>query len=103
MRCLILVVSIFISFGFAGDNTALIKVDGMVCNYSCSGKVSSIVQKMDGVKGCDVDFDKGIATVKYDDAKLEQKDIVDGLQKGTRFKVNLIEAETKIEEKTSKI
>ena len=103
MRCITLVVSIFISFSFAADNTALIKVDGMVCNYSCSGKVSSIVQKMDGVKECNVDFDKGIATVKYDDAKLEQKDIVEGLQNSTKFKVNLIEAETKIEEKTSKI
>ena len=61
----------------AKDNTTYIKVDGMQCSYSCAGKVSSVVQKMDGVKECNVDFDKGMATVVFDDQKLETKDILE--------------------------
>ena len=103
MKNLMLMVIFLISYSFAGDNTAKVKVDGMVCSYSCSGKVSSIVQKIDGVKECNVDFDKGIATIKYDDTKIEQKDIVKGLESNSKFKATLIKAELKQENKTSKI
>jgi copper chaperone CopZ len=91
MKNIILFTAFALSSILAKDNTALIKVDGMVCNYSCSGKVSSIVQNINGVKECSVDFEKGIATVVYDDKKIEEKDIVEGLITNTQYKAVLLD------------
>mgnify|MGYP002826627078 CR=1 FL=1 len=41
---------------FAKENTTYLKVDGMQCSYSCAGKVTDVVQKIEGVKDCSVDF-----------------------------------------------
>ena len=51
MKNIILFTAFVLSTILAKDNTALIKVDGMVCSYSCTGKVSSIVQNIIGVTG----------------------------------------------------
>ena len=88
MKYTLLILTLALSFLTAKDNTAYIKVDGMQCSYSCVGKVSSVVQKLDGVKECTVDFDKGIATVVFDDQKLETKDIVEGLKTNTAYTVS---------------
>ncbi|MFL3008573.1 MAG: cation transporter [Candidatus Neomarinimicrobiota bacterium] len=48
----------FLSFIIAEDNTAYLKVEGMQCSYSCAGKVSTVVQKIEGVKDCSVNFSK---------------------------------------------
>ena len=88
MKYTILILTLALSFLSAKDNTTYIKVDGMQCSYSCAGKVNSVVQKMDGVKECTVDFDKGIATVVFDDKKLATKDIVEGLKTNTAYTVS---------------
>ena len=88
MKYTILILTLTLSFLTAKDNTTYIKVDGMQCSYSCVGKVSSVVQKLDGVKECTVDFDKGIATVVFDDQKLKTKDIVEGLKTNTAYTVS---------------
>ena len=88
MKYTILILTLALSFLSAKDNTTYIKVDGMQCSYSCAGKVNSVVQKMDGVKECTVDFDKGIATVVFDDKKLATKDIVEGLKTNTAYIVS---------------
>jgi|TARA_B100000959_G_scaffold155144_1_gene162641 copper chaperone CopZ len=88
MKYTILILILALSFLSAKDNTTYIKVDGMQCSYSCAGKVNSVVQKMDGVKECTVDFDKGIATVVFDDKKLATKDIVEGLKTNTAYTVS---------------
>ena len=87
MKYTILIITFALSVLIAKDNTVLLKVDGMQCSYSCADKVSSVVQKIDGVKECVVDFDKGIATVLFDDQKLEPIDIVEGLKTNTAYKV----------------
>ena len=88
MKYILLILTLALSFLTAKDNTAYIKVDGMQCSYSCAGKVNSVMQKMDGVKESTVDFDKGIATVVFDDQKLETKDIVEGLKTNTVYTVS---------------
>ena len=79
----------------AKDNAAYVKVDGMMCGYSCSGKVSKVVQNLKGVKECDVDFEKGIATVLYDDKKLEEKDILQSLKSNTSYKGSILDNQNK--------
>ena len=75
----------------AKDNTAYVKVDGMMCGYSCAEKVSKVIQNLKGVKKCDVDFENGIAGVLQDDKKLEEKDIVQSLKSNTSYKVSLLD------------
>jgi len=71
----------------AGDNTAKVKVTGMMCSYSCVSKVNAVINDIDGVKSCSVDFNKGEATVIYDDGKVGSKEIVSVLTEKTDYKV----------------
>tara|TARA_B100001765_G_C19178905_1_gene195615 strand:- start:26 stop:304 length:279 start_codon:yes stop_codon:yes gene_type:complete len=71
----------------AGDNTAKVKVTGMMCSYSCVSKVNAVINDIDGVKSCSVDFNKGEATVIYDDDKVGSKEIVSVLTEKTNYKV----------------
>tara|TARA_B100000579_G_scaffold268424_1_gene221493 strand:+ start:427 stop:735 length:309 start_codon:yes stop_codon:yes gene_type:complete len=100
MKNLITSLILVISFTYAGDNTTVLKVDGMMCSYSCAGKVSNIVQNMKGVKDCSVDFKKGVATVVYDDEKVIEKDIVEGLKKKTSYRVSLVDSKSSKKEVT---
>ena len=96
MKYTLLLTSLFVSVALAGDNTVYLKVDGMKCGYSCSGKVSTVVQNLKGVKDCNVDFEKGMATVVYDDKKIEEKDILESLEDKTSYKVTLVDVSNKI-------
>ena len=71
----------------AGDNTAKVKVTGMMCSYSCVSKVNAVINDIDGVKSCSVDFNKGEATVIYDDDKVGSKEIISVLTEKTDYKV----------------
>ena len=86
---------LFISSIFAEVNTTQIKVDGMQCSYSCAGKVNSVVQKIEGVKESSVDFAKGIATVTYDDKKVNRNDIIKNLKSNTGYSIEQASATTK--------
>ena len=87
MKKLTILFIIGISFVFAKENITSIKVGGMQCSYSCAGKVNSVVQKIDGVKESTVDFAKGIATVTYDDRKVDRNDIIMNLKKNTNYTI----------------
>ena len=84
-----------ISTLFAKVNTTQIKVDGMQCSYSCAGKVNSVVQKIDGVKESSVDFANGVATVTYDDKKVNRNDIIKSLKSNTGYSIEQASATTK--------
>ena len=90
-----LITGLFISFIFAEVNTTKIKVDGMQCSYSCAGKVNSVVQKIEGVKESSVDFAKGMATVTYDDKKVNRNDIIKNLKNNTGYSIEQASATTK--------
>ena len=62
----------------------------MMCNYSCVSKVNAVINDIDGVKSCSVDFNKGEATVIYDDDKVGSKEIVIVLTEKTDYKVTKI-------------
>ena len=71
----------------AGDNTAKVKVTGMMCNYSCVSKVNAVINDIDGVKSCSVDFKNGEATVVYDDDRIGSKEIISVLTEKTAYKI----------------
>ena len=40
-------------------------IEGMTCGVGCVNKIMAEIGTLDGVKVCDVDFEKGIMTVDY--------------------------------------
>ena len=77
------------SFLFAEGNKVNLKIDGMQCAYSCAGKVSKVVQNIEGVKECNVDFASGTAQVVYDEKKIDLKKIVKFLNNETYYKASI--------------
>ncbi|MEN3323951.1 heavy metal-associated domain-containing protein [Mariniflexile soesokkakense] len=45
-------------------------IDGMTCAMGCAKTIENKIAKMDGVKYATVDFDKKLAMVEYDEAKV---------------------------------
>jgi copper chaperone CopZ len=88
MKYLTIAIALFSTLLLAKDNKTTLKVDGMRCQYSCTGKVSTVVENIKGVKECNVDFEKGVATVVYDEQKLDSKDIVNALNDETSYKIS---------------
>ena len=84
----------------AGDNTAKVKVIGMMCSYSCVSKVNAVINDIDGVKSCSVDFNKGEATVIYDDDKVGSKEIVSVLTEKTDYKVTKMANDNRSEKRS---
>ncbi|MDN3665270.1 heavy-metal-associated domain-containing protein [Algibacter miyuki] len=45
-------------------------IEGMTCAMGCAAAIEKKIAKMEGVKSSKVDFDKKIAMVEYDEAKV---------------------------------
>ena len=61
----------------------------MQCAYSCAEKVTKVVQNIEGVEECNVDFASGTAQVVYDDKKIDSKKIVKFLNKKTYYQAEI--------------
>ncbi len=46
------------------------KIEGMTCAMGCAKKIEKKMAKMEGVKSATVDFDRQLAMVEYDEAKV---------------------------------
>jgi len=46
------------------------KIEGMTCAIGCAKTIEKKLSKMEGVKSASVDFDKKLAMVEYDEAKV---------------------------------
>jgi len=88
---------IFMLFGFlfAEDNIAKYKVKGMQCSQSCPVKITQAINKIDGVKTCDVNFDQKTATVTYDQDKIDSKALAEAINAATDYDVSDNKAEEK--------
>lgn len=69
---------------FATDVKAEIKVSGMTCG-ACSVSVKSALTRVKGVKSADVSYEKGVATVVYDDQQTTEQQLREAINK-TGFK-----------------
>src|SRR5689334_18139237 len=65
---------------FAKDTTATFNVKGWHCG-GCSAKTETAVKKVEGVKSATADDDKGTLVVAYDDAKTNEKALMDAVKK----------------------
>ncbi|HMQ43443.1 MAG TPA: heavy metal-associated domain-containing protein [Mariniflexile sp.] len=65
------------------------KIDGMTCAVGCAATIEKKMAKMDGVKWAKVDFDKKLAMVEYDIAKVSPTNLVETVAKvGDAYKVS---------------
>jgi Cu+-exporting ATPase len=56
-------------------------IDGMTCAMGCAKTIEKKMAKMDGVKSAKVDFDKRLAMVEYDEAKVTPKSLEETVTK----------------------
>ena len=77
-------------------------IEGMTCKMGCAKTIEKKMAKMDGVKSATVDFDKRLAMVEYDEAKVTPSSLEEAVaQVGEVYKVKdmkvveSFEAETK--------
>jgi copper chaperone CopZ len=78
----------------ANTNTTL-AIEGMTCETGCAKRIEQKIAKMEGVKSCEVNFEKKLATVIYDDKKVASTkfvDLVEGLN-DNQYKVSNIDTE----------
>ena len=64
----------------AKDATAQIKVTGMTCG-ACAVSVKRALTKSAGVKTADVSVEKGLATVVYDDVRVNEQQLRDAINR----------------------
>ena len=85
----ILIISLLFSFIMAGETTTNLKVKGMACQYSCANKVRTVLNNVDGIKSCDVNFETSTATVSFDEQAITPSEIKKILSNKTNFDVSL--------------
>ncbi|WP_299121704.1 heavy metal-associated domain-containing protein [uncultured Winogradskyella sp.] len=56
-------------------------IDGMTCAMGCAKTIEKKMAKMDGVKSAKVDFDKRLAMVEYDEAKVTPESLEETVTK----------------------
>ena len=90
MKKIILIASM-LCLSFAGTSTSTFSVEGMMCAKGCAGKVNKAIKSVEGVKTIDVDFNKSLATVTFDDQKANEGQILAALNTGTTYSCSVKE------------
>tara|TARA_B100000945_G_C20149255_1_gene487713 strand:- start:296 stop:610 length:315 start_codon:yes stop_codon:yes gene_type:complete len=91
----ILLFSLFLlNIIFSKDVISNFMIDGMMCDKNCPQKVVKSLNSIDGVQSCTVNFKTKIATVAYDDTKINSNKISDIISKSTYYKVIIINDKT---------
>ena len=81
----------FLTFVLADDVSQAFKIEGMHCGYGCVNKVKSVINSLEGVKKCEVDFNKSLMTVEYDDTKVNPDLIVSTITEKTTYETRKVE------------
>ena len=70
-------------------------VEGMTCETGCAKRIEQKIAKMEGVKSCEVNFDKKITTVIYNDGVVKTEEFVALVEKlsDSQYKVSNLETE----------
>ncbi len=63
-------------------------IEGMTCAMGCAKSIEKKMAKMEGVKSAKVDYEKELAMVEYDEAKVTHKSLKEAVAKvGEAYKV----------------
>ncbi len=70
-----------IGFIIGADKTSDFNVKGMMCAGGCVKKINRAMDSIDGIKSREVNFEKSIMTVVYDDKIVNDQMIIAALEK----------------------
>ena len=93
MRKLIAFTFALTSFGFSAES--MYDVNGMMCGVGCVNKIKAHMNSLDGVQTCDVDFDKSMMTVEYDETIVSETAIAALVNEKTTYKCSVQKEEPK--------
>ena len=93
MRKLIAFTFTLTSFCFSAES--VYDVNGMMCGVGCVNKINAQMSTLDGVDTYNVDFEKKMMTVTYDDAKISEADIAAILNEKATYKCTVQKEEKK--------
>ncbi|RNC88007.1 MAG: heavy-metal-associated domain-containing protein [Winogradskyella sp.] len=60
-------------------------IEGMTCAVGCAKTIEKKMAKMEGVKSAKVDFDKKLAMVEYDEAKVNHSSLKETIAKVSKI------------------
>ena len=89
MKNVLLIISIT-SFIISSDIIENYKIEGMHCGYGCVNKVKTVLNSIEGVKKYDVNFEKSLMTVEFDEEKVNSHLIITSLTEHTTYKTSII-------------
>jgi Cu+-exporting ATPase len=86
---------------------ASLSIEGMSCEKMCAGLINEKLSNLEGVKSCNIDFESKVASVEFDDEKLNEDKMIetirslnDGQYSVSKVEINkTIVKEIEIEEK----
>lgn len=81
MKLLLLLTTTTFLFSATSD----FSVEGMMCGKGCVNKIKKHVGSLDGVEKCNINFEKALMTVEYDESKLNDKLIMKRLHENTTY------------------
>ncbi|MCI5055796.1 MAG: cation transporter [Flavobacteriales bacterium] len=55
---------------------ANLTIEGMSCEKMCAGLINQKLAGLEGVKACEIDFENKVASVEYDDVKVNEDEMV---------------------------
>ena len=76
---------LILTFSILFSATSEFNVKNMMCGVGCVNKIKAHIGSLDGVKKCDIDFNKGVMTVEYDESKINDQGIVKKLNDKTTY------------------
>ncbi len=92
MKLLLLITTA--SFIISATQEQSFKIDGMTCG-GCAKKVVNAVASLDGVNKCDVNVDKGLAYISFEDDMVTEKIILETLTNKTNYSCSIPEKKVK--------
>ena len=89
MKRIILMI-VFLTVAFAKDTKEYYKIEGMFCGNGCANRIKNVIKTVDGVKKCEVNFEKSLMTLEFDDSLVNSDLIIASLTDKTTYKTTLL-------------
>jgi len=87
----IILTTALLTFVFSKDTKEYYKIEGMFCGNGCANRIKNVIKTVDGIKKCDVNFEKSLMTLEFDDSLVNSELIIKSLTAKTTYKTTLLE------------
>ena len=90
MKKILILVCLF-GLVISAEKISDFSVKGMMCGVGCIKKINNTINGIDGVKNCDVNFEKERMQITYDDELVNDEMIINALSTNTTYSCKLNE------------